>query len=96
MSCIFKTCINNVDGSCAINLSVINGKCDSCVPVTIKMYKNIKKHRKHICGCRKCVNDVNHMVVCPICGNKRCPKAEWHEYQCSGSNELNQIGSRER
>jgi hypothetical protein len=34
----------------------------------------------------------SRMVVCPTCGNKRCPKAEWHEYECSGSNEVGQVG----
>jgi hypothetical protein len=30
------------------------------------------------------------MVVCSICGNKRCPKAEYHGYACSGSNDTAQ------
>lgn len=30
------------------------------------------------------------MVVCTICGNKRCPKASNHANQCSGSNSPNQ------
>ena len=33
------------------------------------------------------------MIVCPTCGNKRCPKASWHKNQCSGSNEPGQEGS---
>ena len=33
-------------------------------------------------------------IVCPLCGNKRCPKATWHENECSGSNEPGQTGSR--
>jgi hypothetical protein len=32
-------------------------------------------------------------IVCPTCGNKRCPKATWHENACSGSNEPGQPGS---
>ena len=32
------------------------------------------------------------MIVCPKCGNKRCPKAQWHEYRCTGSNEPRQVG----
>jgi hypothetical protein len=31
-------------------------------------------------------------VVCPICGNKRCPKAEDSKFKCTNSNELNQVG----
>jgi hypothetical protein len=30
------------------------------------------------------------MIVCADCGNKRCPKATWHENACSGSNEPDQ------
>ena len=32
-------------------------------------------------------------VVCPTCGNKRCPKANNHQHECSGSNEPGQKGS---
>jgi len=31
--------------------------------------------------------------LCPICGNKRCPKASNHEFECTGSDELGQEGS---
>jgi hypothetical protein len=27
------------------------------------------------------------MWLCEKCGNKRCPKASWHGYKCTGSNE---------
>lgn len=33
------------------------------------------------------------MITCPTCGNKRCPKATWHENECTNSNEPNQPGS---
>lgn len=33
------------------------------------------------------------MILCPECGNKRCPKANSHHYDCTGSNEPNQPGS---
>lgn len=32
-------------------------------------------------------------VVCPDCGNKRCPRATSHQDACSGSNESGQEGS---
>lgn len=32
-------------------------------------------------------------IVCPTCGNKRCPKATHHDNQCTGSNEPGQPGS---
>ena len=33
------------------------------------------------------------MIVCPDCGNKRCPKATRHDQPCTGSNEPGQPGS---
>lgn len=33
------------------------------------------------------------IIVCPNCGNKRCPKASAHWQPCSGSNEPGQVGS---
>ena len=33
------------------------------------------------------------MIVCPICGNKRCPHASDHELACTNSNEPGQKGS---
>lgn len=32
-------------------------------------------------------------IVCPECGNKRCPRATWHLHGCSGSNDPGQHGS---
>lgn len=32
-------------------------------------------------------------IVCPVCGNKRCPKASDHNNACTGSNEPGQAGS---
>lgn len=57
------------------------------------------------CGCWTCVTE--HMsklpipdrycmpfIVCPTCGNKRCPKATHHDQACTGSNDPLQPGSR--
>jgi hypothetical protein len=32
------------------------------------------------------------MILCPTCGNKRCPKAENELFKCTGSNEVGQVG----
>lgn len=32
------------------------------------------------------------MVVCPDCGNKRCPHAEDHDFECTRSNATGQVG----
>ncbi|MDT7481763.1 hypothetical protein RQM43_18245 [Citrobacter portucalensis] len=48
------------------------------------------------CWCRTCrpvtMNDMR-FVVCPDCGNKRCPHANDHRNACTGSNEHGQAGS---
>jgi hypothetical protein len=58
--------------------------------------------RKSICGrCHAC-RDANEtpmqkltrrMVLCPACGNKRCPQASDCTYACTGSNEPGQVGT---
>ena len=54
------------------------------------------------CWCHKCnknelVNGVpfamTRMILCPDCGNKRCPKASDHTLLCTNSNKPNQTGS---
>lgn len=47
----------------------------------------------HFCRDRRplSLSDIR-MVVCSICGNKRCPKAGCHLNTCTGSNEPNQLG----
>lgn len=37
---------------------------------------------------------INRMILCPSCGNKRCPHATHHIHDCTGSNEPGQTGSR--
>ena len=39
-------------------------------------------------------NPARLMVLCPTCGNKRCPHATDHRHACTGSNESGQAGSR--
>lgn len=34
------------------------------------------------------------MILCPTCGNKRCPHATDHKLACTNSNEPGQPGSR--
>lgn len=57
------------------------------------------------CGCHKCVKARDalkppservfgtRMIVCPECGNKRCPRAADHNNICTHSNEAGQPGS---
>lgn len=52
--------------------------------------------QKPDCWCLTCrpvvLNDMR-FVVCPNCGNKRCPRANDHRNACTGSNEPGQEGS---
>ncbi|BBQ54013.1 hypothetical protein WP2S18C03_30940 [Aeromonas veronii] len=43
--------------------------------------------------CRPVAMTDMRFVVCPDCGNKRCPRANDHRNACTGSNELGQEGS---
>ena len=57
------------------------------------------------CPCRLCIRaedkdkpwneqrEITRMIVCPICGCKRCPHANAHENACTDSNEPGQPGS---
>jgi hypothetical protein len=60
-----------------------------------------------LCGCRQCLRDrkdenppgsgwpteLTMMILCPTCGNKRCPHATDHRHACTGSNDTGQVGS---
>jgi hypothetical protein len=58
-----------------------------------------------VCQCRQCLRDRNErtaygwpveasrMILCVICGNKRCPHATNHRNACTNSNEPGQPGS---
>lgn len=46
------------------------------------------------CWCWNCTQDRTRMILCPECGNKRCPHATDHNLPCTNSNEPGQEGSR--
>ena len=54
----------------------------------------IPKDHQHY-DCEQCRNDAGafptYMIVCPDCGNKRCPQAINHRNQCTRSNEPYQV-----
>lgn len=43
------------------------------------------------CACAACNPRAWWMVLCPTCGNKRCPHAENHQNACTGSNAPDQV-----
>lgn len=48
------------------------------------------------CDCAKCSKNeiyMSRMILCAVCGNKRCPHATDHNYPCTNSNEPGQKGS---
>jgi hypothetical protein len=58
------------------------GGCSTCLAATADLI-----------GARLWPTQVG-MIVCPDCGNKRCPRATHHDNACTGSNEPEQPGSR--
>ena len=56
------------------------------------------------CFCYNCNKDrkdasgfpyiLTRMIVCPTCGNKRCPHSTDHNLECTNSNDPGQPGSR--
>lgn len=64
-----------------------------------------KAVEKPDCWCYNCNKDyyepgsyfpytASRMILCPTCGNKRCPHATNHTEACTNSNEPGQPGSR--
>ena len=59
---------------------------------------------KYKCWCYKCLSQIEDengipvtsytFIVCPDCGNKRCPRGTDHRLPCTNSNEPEQPGSR--
>ncbi len=56
---------------------------------------------KSDCMCRTCLRDIKlgfypitsvMMILCPVCGNKRCPKADDHRMECTKSNKPDKVG----
>ncbi len=68
------------------SLQSVDNVADRWIPVSERMPD---------CWCLTCrpvvLNDMR-FVVCPDCGNKRCPRANDHRNACTGSNEPGQEG----
>jgi hypothetical protein len=65
---------------------------------------NIASPSTEGCVCHRCIEEkdirsdgmpLSHTMIisCPVCGNKRCPKASDHRNACTNSNEPGQAGS---
>ena len=53
----------------------------------------VNKYCCHLCFSKSGQMFLDRMILCPECGNKRCPKATHHELPCTNSNEPGQPGS---
>lgn len=62
-----------------------------------KQAQNVESLAAGLCGCWSCMEERDEvrsrMILCPNCGNKRCPKASNHRLDCTGSNDPGQPGS---
>lgn len=71
------------------------------LPVGTKLYTEVQPAQKetsnkyccHLCFEKSGALFLDRMILCPDCGNKRCPKASNHELSCTSSNEAGQEGS---
>lgn len=65
-------------------------------PEDVLLILNHLQQQAPECWCSTCrpitLQDMR-FVVCPECGNKRCPRAHNHELACTGSNAVGQPGS---
>lgn len=69
------------------------------------MTRDPKPEKETPCDCHRCNGErlfeasfapnwlTARMILCPDCGNKRCPKASDHRLACTKSNEPGQEGS---
>lgn len=73
------------------------GNSPHCREILNSSTKNFRENAETStkCWCRTCrpvtISDMR-FVVCPDCGNKRCPHANDHRNACTGSNEPGQEG----
>lgn len=60
------------------------------------LFTHVTSRAEGLCGCWSCSPPSRRMtmIVCPKCGNKRCPHATHHDNECTNSNASGQRGSR--
>jgi hypothetical protein len=70
-------------------IGCVNHDCDKCKAVQ----EPVASYCCHSCFKLDGGFMLDRMILCPECGNKRCPKASDHQLDCTGSNEAGQHGS---
>lgn len=90
----------------AVRLEVINRCVNEMATVPLEVDETPAPVDPATCPCATCdearrnalpagdPGRFRRMVLCPVCGCKRCPHASHHIYACTGSNEPGQVGSR--
>lgn len=85
----------------AFKMNAAFAACRAPVPTT-PTSEEVEKADAPTCWCHACNKDrtvggfpysMTTMILCPTCGNKRCPHANDHRNACTGSNEVGQPGS---
>ncbi|MEP8781775.1 hypothetical protein ABKV49_25665 [Enterobacter ludwigii] len=97
--------ISEYDAMCAAMLQGAENAESRCTIKTAPPLDSLTKNAESRCGnspvipdcscrtCRPVTFSDSRFVVCPECGNKRCPHANDHRNACTGSNEPGQEGS---
>jgi hypothetical protein len=62
-------------------------------PVKPAQQEPVNKYCCHLCFNKSGQVLLDRMILCPECGNKRCPKATHHDLPCTKSNDVGQKGS---
>jgi hypothetical protein len=92
-----SSCMTLVEHRCEVT-SISNDEVRAKWEATLGLDNVLKT-----CWCFRCLDEpsmgpfnpaMRRMILCPQCGNKRCPRATSHDNACSGSNESGQDGSR--
>lgn len=88
--------VKQADDACRAAMLAAAPQSPGSEPATVPGKWIPVSEQKPDCWCRTCrpvvLNDMR-FVVCPDCGNKRCPRANDHRNACTGSNEPGQEGS---
>ncbi|EPY4782772.1 DUF551 domain-containing protein [Klebsiella pneumoniae] len=93
---IVEECADIAENACRAAMLAAAPQSPGSEPATVPGKWIPVSEQKPDCWCITCrpvtLNDMR-FVVCPDCGNKRCPRANDHRNACSGSNEPGQEGS---
>ncbi len=84
---------NDANGLSAFK--ALTGNIDTAENEPVSLLHAMYTPNPNGCYCRACNPFLQRMILCPRCGNKRCPKAESHTFKCTQSNATGQIGELE-